>query len=278
MSSLERMLLENMMRFGPKNLTEWDQRRLKYLLKEQTTTQYPPGQGPASAAPPTPTATTNRQGTVNLGGSGPRVVDPSEWQITGFTAPAVNTTSHKTSTSGSAFFDAYRTYMDLANGMIGKTLLVFSAEGVTSIDDVQLNPANIVKRIVIQSSYVPGSKSRNVDSLGYVGQANSIRIWENKQATRNFELATKTAVFDYAGSTVLKQASISLVTPYGDPEDPTGGYVATTGKYKISTDYSIREAGKLIGYCLINYDQDSVHKTEGWGTVLAKGDSRPDSW
>ena len=280
MSSLERMLLENMLRFGPKNLTEWDQRRLKHLLKEQTTTQYPPGQGPASAAPPFPAATTNRQGTVNLGGSGPRVVDPSEWQITGFTAPAVNTTSHKTSTSGSAFFDAYRTYMDVANGMVGKTLLVFSAEGVTSIDDVQLNPANVIQRIVIQSTYVPGAKAEDVrKAMGTVTDMREIRIWSTKQATRNFDLATKTVMrtYDPADSTTsltgwgaLQKTNLSVI-PEGnlDVGDPTNGYVYTRGAdYVLGFDYAVRHMGELIGYALVNNDQDFVPKTEGYGTIL----------
>ena len=280
MSSLERMLLENMLRFGPKNLTEWDQRRLKHLLKEQTTTQYPPGQGPASAAPPTPTATTNRQGTVNLGGSGPRVVDPSEWQITGFTAPAVNTTSLKTSTSGSAFFDAYRTYMDVANGMVGKTLLVFSAEGVTSINDVQLNPANIIQRIEIQSTYVPGAKAEDVKkAMGKVSDGREIRIWSTKQATRNFNLATKTVMRSYDpdnwpgsvyGFDSLQKADISVI-PDGnyDVADPTNGYVYVRGsEYTLGFNYEVRQKGQIIGYALVNNDQDFVPKTEGYGTIL----------
>lgn len=266
MSSLERMLLENMMRFGPKNLTEWDQRRLKYLLKEQTE--------------PTPTATTNRQGTVNLGGSGPRVVDPSEWQITGFAAPAVNTTSHKTSTSGSAFFDAYRTYMDVANGMVGKTLLVFSAEGVTSIDDVQLNPANVIQRIEIQSTYVPGAKAEDArKAMGTITDYREIRIWSTKQATRNFDLATKTVMrtYDPADSTTsltgwgaLQKTNISVI-PEGnlDVGDPTNGYVYTRGAdYVLGFDYAVRHMGQLIGYALVNNDQDFVPKTEGYGTIL----------
>jgi len=263
MSSLERLLLENMMRFGPKNLTEWDQRKLKQLLKEQN---------PATQ----PTPTTDRQGTVNLAGGAPRVVDPSEWKITGFTAPPVLTTSTNATVSGSAFFSAYRTYMDLSNGMVGKTLLVFSPAGVTSIADVQLNPANVVQQLVIQSTYVPGPKAKDVRSGGgATGDANqtSIKIWTANQATRNFDLATKTVMRkddpEGGGTVELQLANVSAITDDGGEGNPIGGYVVTRGNnYILGMDYSVRQKGTLIGYALINFSGDSVHKTEGWGTIL----------
>jgi hypothetical protein len=261
MSSLERLLLENMMRFGPKNLTEWDQRKLKQLLKEQN---------PATQ----PTPTTDRQGTVNLAGGAPRVVDPSEWKIDGFTAPPVLTTSTKATASGSAFFDAYRTYMDFSTGLVGKTLLVFSPAGVTSIDDVQLNPANVIQRIVIQSTYVAGSKAKAVQTaMGYAATPRELKIWSAQQATRNFDLATKTVMRydDPEGNQkpALQDTEISAIMEYGETANPTGGYVVTRrSNYVLDFDYTVKQKGVLIGYCPINVDQDSVHKTEGWGTIL----------
>ena len=250
MSSLERMLLENMMRFGAKNLTEWDQRKLKQILSEQKIA---------------------------------RSVDPSEWKIDGFTAPVVSTMSYKTSPSGSLFFDAYRAYMDPANGMIGKTLLIFSPDKITKIDDVTLDPADVIGRVVIQSSYVPGPKAKDVEARGEMGQTQYIKIWSSKQATRNFELATKTAMLKAEGMDESQPANISLLwdqSTGSDIEDPTGGYVRSAGaEYSLGIDFSVKQSGQIIGYAPIGFDTNAVHKTEGWNTVLvSKGFAEKNAW
>ena len=64
--------------------------------------------------------------------------------------------------------------------------------------------------------------------------------------------------------------------------DPTGGFVSisnSVGQYKIFQDYSVRQMGVLVGYCPINFSGDSVHKTEGWGSVLvSKGYPEAAAW
>lgn len=252
--SLEKRLLENMLRFGPKNLTEWDQRKLKQILSEQKVA---------------------------------RTVDPSEWQIDGFTAPAVSTMSTKTSPSGSLFFDAYRTYMDPSTGMIGKTLLIFNtptgADAANGINGIYLDPADVKERVVIQSSYVPGPKAKDVEARGEMGQTQYIKLWSSKQATRNFELADKTAMLKAEGMTEFQNANISLLWNQGsgnDVEDPTGGYVRSAGaEYSLGVDFAVRVAGQIIGYAPIAFDTNAVHKTEGWNTVLvSKGFPEKNAW
>lgn len=251
MSSLERMLLENMMRFGPKNLTEAQKHHISQLLLEQTNTYEEPDA---------------RTGTYLQ-----RNVPAAEWQIDGFTAPEINNMSD---TGRTTFKDAYRTYMDLSTGMVGKTLIVF--KNATSIDNCVFDPKNVHLRIVIQSTYVPGSKVKAVGATGAVGQEGVIKIWSSKQATRNFELATKTVMrrSDPEGrgneSSWLSSANISAIMPGTyEVEDPTGGYVTANGaEYTLRMDYSVRQGGVLIGYAPINFATDSVHKTEGWGTIL----------
>jgi hypothetical protein len=241
-----------MLRFGSKNLTEWDQRRLKQILSEKVARQ----------------------------------VDPSEWQITGFTAPVVSTLSTKTSPSGSLFFDAYRTYMDPSTGMIGKTLLIFNtptgADAANGINGVYLDPADVKERIVIQSSYVPGPKAKDVEAAGEMGQTQYIKIWSSKQATRNFELADKTAVLKAEGMTEFQNASISLLRDKqtgNEIMDPTAGYVRAGGEYSIGTDFAVRQSGQIIGYAPIAFDTNAVHKTEGWNTVLvSKGFPEKNAW
>jgi hypothetical protein len=239
--SLEKILAENMLRFGSKNLTEWDQRRLNQILSEQKID---------------------------------RDIDPSEWNIPGFTAPPVRLLSGIDGPKGKAFFDAYRAYMDFSTGLVGKTLLVYTPDKVTKINDIVLDPADVIQRIVIQSSYVPGPKAKDVAATGIMGQESYIKIWETKQATRNFELATKTAVLKLEDNPPagVKQSSISLILDKGgDISDPAGGFVSCGGEYSIGMDYAVRKGGAIIGYCPINFSGDSVHKTEGWGTVLVSG-------
>jgi predicted transport protein len=183
-----------------------------------------------------------------------------------------------------SFKDAYRTYMDFSTGMVGKTLIVF--KNAKSITECVFDPKNVHLRIKIQSSYVPGPKAKDVAAEGYVGQDNCIQIWETKQATRNFELATKTAVFKSDNSTLASDKQPASITLLSDGPsissgvaDPTGGFVSVSGQYKIFQDYSVRQMGVLVGYCPINFSGDSVHKTEGWGSVLvSKGYQEAAAW
>lgn len=252
MSLLEKLLAENMQRFGTKNLNETQKHRITQLLLEQTNTYEEPD--------------------AQSGNYLQRNVPSAEWQIDGFTAPEINNMSAAGRTT---FKNAYRTYMDLSTGMVGKTLIVF--KNATSIDDCVFDPKNVHLRIVIQSTYVPGPKAKDVAALGWMGQEGTIKIWSSKQATRNFDLATKTVMRKSDPETLgsdstayLQSANISaLITGMGSVEDPTNGYVNTKGaEYTLGMKGEVRQGGVLVGYAPINFDTDSVHKTEGWGTIL----------
>jgi hypothetical protein len=253
--NLEKLLAENMRRFGTKNLNEAQKRHIKQLILEQINTYEAPDP---------------RTGTYPQ-----RNVPSAEWQIDGFTAPEINNMSE----NGSKLFkDAYRTYMDLSNGMIGKTLIVF--KNATSIDNCVWDPKNVYLRIPIQSSWVPGPKAKDVTATGLQGQANSIKIWSTTQATRNYEIATKTAVMKSEGQTEIEfqPAHISLMVNRGGGQfgdsiyDPLGGMVRVGfGEYQINSKYQVYQSGKLIGICPINFDTDSRFTPEGWGTVLVSG-------
>jgi len=261
MIKLKNLLAENMLRFGSKNLTETQKRHIKQLILEQTNTYEEPD--------------------ARTGNYLQRNVPAAEWQIDGFTAPEINNMSD---TGRTTFKDAYRTYMDFSTGLVGKTLIVF--KNATSIDNCVFDPKNVHLRIKIQSSYVPGPKAKDVAAQGYVGQDNCIQIWETNQATRNFELATKTAVFKFDNSTLASDRQPANITLLSDGPsissgvaDPTGGFVSVSGQYKIFQDYSVRQKGILVGYCPINFSGDSVHKTEGWGSVLvSKGYQEAAAW
>jgi hypothetical protein len=93
-----------------------------------------------------------------------------------------------------------------------------------------------------------------------------------------FDLATKTVMRtsdpegsrSEAGWGSLQKTNLSVI-PEGnyDVGDPTNGYVYTRGAdYVLGFDYAVRQRGQLIGYALVNNDQDFVAKTEGYGTVL----------
>jgi len=266
MSSLEKILIENMLRFGSKNLTEWDQRRLKQLLIEQ-------GEEQTTATPAADSRTYVR------GGSGQIqqiLQKPTDWGISGFNPPEISTSQTMKPIEGESqitniamqWIDAYNAYLDAKTGYVGKTLLVFK--------DQYIDYRNIVKRIVIQSSYVPGPKAKDVTAGRYQQGAQSyIKIWETKQATRNFELATKTAIMQKGGNPTQPSntmpANIRLiVAPGGGLFDPTNGMVATSGEYSIGMDFKVYQAGKLLGYAPLRFG-NAVHKTEGWGSVLVSG-------
>jgi hypothetical protein len=240
--SLEKILAENMLRFGSKNLTEWDQRRLKQLLIED----------------------------VKI------LQKPTDWGISGFNPPEISSERTMTPLEGESqiteiakqWIDAYNAYLDPKAGYVGKTLLVFK--------DQYIDYRNIVKQIVIQSSYVPGPKAKDVTAGRYQqGAEVYIKIWETKQATRNFELATKTAVMQKGSAPSgpsLQQASFSLIlaTGTGGFLDPLGGVVRASGEYSIGMDFKVYQGGKLLGYAPLRFQQ-GVHKTEGWGSVLVSG-------
>jgi hypothetical protein len=80
--------------------------------------------------------------------------------------------------------------------------------------------------------------------------------------------------------TEFQDASISLLRDQSTGTDilnPDGGLVRAGAEYTIGLDYAVRQSGKIIGYCPINFSGDSVHKTEGWGTVLVSGGFREDN-
>jgi hypothetical protein len=301
MSTLERMLLENMLRFGPKNLTEWDQRRLKHLLKEQTTTQYPPGQGPASAAPPFPAATTNRQGTVtpSTGVVEEITIAGADWGIQGFNPPTVRSSRQFKPEAGgtldpvvSSWTTAYDTYLDMSTGCVGKTLLVFK--------DKSLDTRNIVERIQVASSFTTG---------------NGVYIWSSAQ-TRNYDTATNTMVvaanavplpadepssqtgkgldtYEIDGETGLVQATLQIV-PYREEyyrislptviplkliKDGDLPYNSTRlnskKEYTINSSNEVRKKGQLIGYTPASAYYTMPLTLDGYGFTLATGKSVP---
>ena len=250
--NLERILAKNMQRFGTKNLNETQIARVTQLLLEQTNTY--------------------EEREARRGNYLQRNVPSAEWQIDGFTAPEINNMSDSGRTT---FKAAYRTYMDLSTGMVGKTLIVF--KNATSIDNCVFDPKNVHLRIVIQSTYVPGPKAKDVSATGTLGQQSTIKIWSSKQATRNFDLATKTVMrksdpetLSIDATAYLQSAKISaIIAGQGSVEDPTGGYVKASGaEYSLGFKGEVRQGGVLVGYAPINFDTDSVHKTEGWGTIL----------
>jgi hypothetical protein len=249
--NLEKLLAENMRRFGTKNLNEAQKHRLKQLLLEDE-----------------------------------RIIlqKPSDWGISGFNPPEISSESSMTSFEGyednaeraKPWIDAYNAYLDPKTGYVGKTLLVFK--------DHWIDYRNIVKRIVIQSSYVPGPKAKDVTAGRYQQGAQSyIKIWETKQATRNFELATKTAIMQKGGDPRQPGKTMSanirlIVAPDSGIFDPTNGMVTTSGEYSIGLDFKIYQGGTLLGYAPLRFG-DSVHKTEGWGSVLVSGGvPEADAW
>jgi hypothetical protein len=131
--SLEKRLMENMLRFGSKNLTEYDQKILKRMIQEQTATPTTPTTAAPKAATPAPAATPATD----------------KWGIPGFTAPAIGSANAefgpKAQSPGTAWIEAYKTYLDNASGWIGKTVVVLKRE--------MLYPDEIVERFVVQYSY-----------------------------------------------------------------------------------------------------------------------------
>jgi hypothetical protein len=240
--NLEKLLAENMRRFGTKNLNEAQKHRLKQLLLED----------------------------VKI------LQKPTDWGISGFNPPEISSERTMTPLEGESqitetarqWIDAYNAYLDPKAGYVGKTLLVFK--------DQYIDYRNIVKRIAIQSSYVPGPKAKDVTAGRYQqGAEVYIKIWETKQATRNFELATKTAVMQKVSTPsnpTLQPADFRLIRATGTVGflNPIGGVVATSGEYSIGMDFQVYQAGKLLGYAPLRW-QAAVHKTEGWGSVLVSG-------
>lgn len=271
MSSLEKMLIENMMRFGPKNLTEWDQRKLKQLLKEQP---------------------------VNISGTTAAVaVQPADWGIAGFTPPVVSSNEYFVVESGAsvlsrpaaAWTDAYDKYLDGATGYVGKTLLVFKNQ--------ILDPKEIVDRISIQASY----------SLSY--DLKAIQFW-TVAATRNFDKAANTMIvaanatpldagyfagaYDVVGDAGLVAANLSIGLDQFDMIPSPGATETAPCVYKpklikgeplpvklkgasYSVNYlgEVRKAGQVIGYTPGHAYTSIPSIVEGYGFTLANGKAVP---
>jgi hypothetical protein len=187
MSSLEKILIENMLRFGSKNLTEWDQRRLKQLLIEQDPEQ-------TTATPAADSRTYVR------GGSGQIqqiLQKPTDWGISGFNPPEISTSQTMKPIEGESqitniamqWIDAYNAYLDAKTGYVGKTLLVFK--------DQYIDYRNIVKRIVVTSCYT---------------DTKMVHFYE-RPATRNFDLANKTMVLKPGTPTLLDSTEYDISAP-----------------------------------------------------------------
>ena len=276
--SLEKRLLENMLRFGSKNLTEYDQRILKRMLHEQA-------QAPTTAPAPAPAAGTT---------AAPAATD--QWGISGFT---YNLPAHivpEMYTGNSAFDQAYETYLDNASGWIGKTVLVFKDKYIAAKD--------IVDRFVVQSSFV-------FSATGEEGKKPT-RFWSTKQATRNFDTATKKLILRKGtkeealaddGSYMLgmtgagqpknylQSANISADLAWEPHPNFPGGsaqiawnvYNAGSmnllkisgGDYTINWDGKVTKAGQFIGYCPVIPYFKMPAKPEGYGTVMVAGEEIP---
>ena len=285
MSSLEKMLLENMMRFGPKNLTEWDRRKLQQLLKEQD---------PATPTPATPT--TNRQGTVtpSTGVVEEITIAPADWGITGFTPASIRSSQQFKPEAGStltpaasAWTTAYDTYLDAATGYIGKTLLVFK--------DTSLDTRNIVERIQVASSF-----STSFQTNG------KVYIWSSAQ-TRNYDKTNNTMIiaanavpepnysvgdfsgYEIEGETGLVKATLMLVPDprlYYSMELPTVANVTFSKEgdlpltiknqeYVINSNNEVRKKGVLIGYTPANAVYSMKVDKNGFGFTTATGKAVP---
>ena len=272
MTSLEKILIENMIRFGSKNLTESDQRKLKQLLKEQ--------------------------GTVNISEATEAIaVQPADWGIAGFTPPVVSSNELFVVETGedvltrrsAAWTDAYDTYLDGASGYVGKTLLVFKNKS--------LDPREIVDRISIQASY----------SLSY--DQKSIQFWTTA-ATRNFDKAANTMIvaanatpldtgffagaYDVVGDAGLVDANLRIGLDQFDMTPSQGGTETAPCVYKpelikgeplpvklkgatYSVNYlgEVRKAGQVIGYTPAHAYTAIPSIVEGYGFTLANGKAVP---
>lgn len=285
MSSLEKMLLENMMRFGPKNLTEWDRRKLQQLLKEQD-----------PATPTTATPTTNRQGVVTPSTSAYEeiTIAPADWGITGFTPPTVRSSAEFKAQAGStltpqasAWVTSYMTYLDAATGYIGKTLLVFK--------DTSLDTRNIVERIQVASSFSTSFQTKG-----------KVYIWSSAQ-TRNYDKTNNTMIvaanavpdpmysagdisgYEIEGETGLVKATLMLVPDrrlYGGSSLPTVANVTFSKEgnlpltiknqeYVINSANQVYKKGVLIGYTPANAVYSMNVDKNGFGFTTATGKAVP---
>jgi hypothetical protein len=269
--SLEKRLMENMLRFGSKNLTEYDQRILNRMIQEQTTTPTTPTTAAPKAATPAPAATPATD----------------KWGIPGFTAPAIGSANAefgpKAQSPGTAWIEAYKTYLDNASGWVGKTIVVLKRE--------MLYPDEIVERFVVQSSYA-------FSGTGQEGQK-PVRFWSTRQATCNFDTTGKTLAVikgdasegqkdeqgNYllgdtqkaAGWTILRTADISaqLAWEGSNPSFAWNVYNPSSmnnnkisgGEHLINWDGVVTKAGKVIGYCPVSPYGAIPPKPEGYNTV-----------
>ena len=281
MSSLERILLENMLRFSPKNLTEWNQRKLKQLLKEQIT------EAPTSGSQGIVTPSTENAETI--------LVQPADWGIDGFTPPAVGSNDSFVVESGenqlknrpAQWISAYEAYLDGATGYVGKTLLIFKNQ--------YLDPREIVEKITIQASF----------NLAY--DYKSTMFW-TAAATKNFDKASNVMIvaadatprdsgyfsgaYNVSGKSGLVKANLKLVTdefemiPAPGAIDYAPCVMALQLKKGeplpvklIGSDYSVnykgevRKAGQLIGYTPAHPYTSIASIADGYGFTLAAGKS-----
>ena len=289
--SLEKRLLENMLRFGSKNLTEYDQRILKRMLQEQAT---PTTAAPATTTPAAPAAGT----TAAAPAAAPAATD--KWGIPGFTAPAIGSANAefgpKAQSPGTTWINAYATYLDNASGWVGKTVVVLKRE--------MLYPDEIVAKFVVQSSFA-------FSGTGDEGQK-PVRFWSTKQATRNFDTATKKLILRKGtkeealaddGSYLLGTSGAGQPTNYlqsaniaaelawePHPNYPGGSaqiawnvynpgsmnsLKISGGEYTINWDGVVTQAGKVIGYCPVSPYSAIPPKPEGYGTVMVAGEEIP---
>lgn len=281
MSSLERMLLENMMRFGAKNLTEWDQRKLKQLLKEQD--------------PATPT--TNRQGTVtpSTGNVEEITIAPADWGITGFTPASIRSSQQFKPQAGStltpaasAWTTAYDTYLDAATGYIGKTLLVFK--------DTSLDTRNIVERIQVASSFSTSFQTNgkvyiwsSAQTRNYDKTNNTMIVAANAVPDTNYSVGADFSGYEIEGETGLVKATLMLVPDrrvYYASELPTvanitfskEGNMPLTIKnqeYVINSSNQVYKKGVLIGYTPANAVYSMKVDKNGFGFTTATGKAVP---
>jgi hypothetical protein len=247
--------------------------KLKKLLLEQTTTAAAPA---PAAAPAT-----------------------DKFGIPGFTAPALGAQNSEfgpdAESPATPWLNAYEKYLDNASGWVGKTVVVFKRG--------MLYPDEIVERFVVQSSFA-------YTGIGEAGQK-PVRFWSTKQATRNFDTATKKLLLrkgmkaeaeaedgDYLLGTqgvgqplnyVQMNANIAA-QPVWEPHPNYPGSSAqiswnvstgpdslkiTGADYSIDWTGKVTKAGQVIGYCPVSPYNAIPSKPEGYGTVMTAGDEIP---
>lgn len=275
--SLEKRLLENMLRFGSKNLTEYDQRILKRMLQEQATptTAAPAAATPAAAAP---AATTDK------------------WGVPGFTYD-LPVNSVPEISENTKFCAAYETYLDNASGWVGKTVIVFK--------DKYVDAKDIVDRFVVKASYAYTGTTKE-------GQR-PVKFWTTKQPTRNYDIASGVMIVNSDAepqddgsyylalgaigsegsfSSILAPANVGATLEWREEATMYSGqyfgstpysiniYNSTdlmntgTNDYSIDWEHKVYRSGKFIGYSPVTPYNKMPAQMDGYGMVLTtKGKS-----